>query len=95
MDQMGRLAFPSELPGANRNAPHCRSVAILPDFADLSPKLVRDQIPPGVWPLGVARAVPHRTGASATVDADRQLAQEIIKARLPESTRNIVLLQPK
>ena len=81
-----------------------------PDLADLSPKLVRDQIPPagkmtgsklpqragagdertlswlprrkqwGVAPVRVARAVPHRAGASATVDADRQLAQEIIEA---------------
>ena len=33
----------------------------------------------GVWPpVGVARAVPRRTGASATVDADRQLAQVIV-----------------
>jgi hypothetical protein len=50
----------------------------------------------GVWPpVGVARAVPHRTGASATVDADRQLAQVIIEALLPERTRNIVLLAAK
>jgi hypothetical protein len=81
-----------------------------PILADLSPKLVRDQIPAagkmtgsklpqragagdertlswlprrkqwGVAPVRVARAVPHRAGASATVDADRQLAQEIIEA---------------
>jgi hypothetical protein len=34
----------------------------------------------GVAPVRVARAVPHRTGASATVDADRELAQVIIEA---------------
>jgi hypothetical protein len=48
-----------------------------------------------VAPVRVARAVPRRTGASATVDTDRQLAQVIIETRLPESTRNIVLLAAK
>jgi hypothetical protein len=103
MDQMGRLAFPSELPGVNRNDLTAqRRHSLRSD--DLSPKLVRDQIPPAekmtgsrlparcrcrgrdghghgshqensaVAPVGVARAVPRRTGASVTVDADRQLA---------------------
>ena len=50
----------------------------------------------GVWPpSGSPVQFLTGQGASATVDADRQLAQEIIEAQLPESTRNIVLLQPK